>query len=369
MNPDTRSNTTSNSLLKEKGFNDEEAIRARELSASELTWSKYYHFLQSQGYTLRRRYHPEWKPSWRYHNRKRFEYEDSVPLLEGHTVDATRADGTLVAVKKVDSRLTHSEVDIGTLFSSPGLLQDSRNHCVPILEVLDPADDSGLSFLVMPLLYSNHLVPFETVGEVINYIRQIFEGLHFMHEHKVAHGNCSDGNIMADAMGLFSSAPHPGRTSMTIDYSGEVYRSASLTTKPIKYYLVGFDNSVNYQDEQEIEGLENQSHRHFAADVYSLGDMLRWRLLDGLKSMGIAPKQGFEFMRELISDMMHDDPGKRPRMEEVIIRFNILVHGLSDRQLRASVVSPSKVGIQGLITHWMKQWSYYSHGIHAIPRL
>ena len=34
------------------------------LAGHEIPWRDRYHFLASKGYTLRPRYHPDWKPSW-----------------------------------------------------------------------------------------------------------------------------------------------------------------------------------------------------------------------------------------------------------------------------------------------------------------
>jgi hypothetical protein len=50
------------------------------------------------------------------------------------------------------------------------------NHCVPILDVLAVPDEER-DIIVMPLLrrYSNP--PFETFGEVVDCLRQLFEVL------------------------------------------------------------------------------------------------------------------------------------------------------------------------------------------------
>ena len=40
-------------------------------------------------------------------------------------------------------------------------------------------------------------------------------------------------------------------------------------------------------------------------------------------------------MKPLIDDMVHNDPDKRPTMDEVIQRFDALVEGLGQWKLRA----------------------------------
>ncbi|KAI0786600.1 hypothetical protein C8Q75DRAFT_808135 [Abortiporus biennis] len=78
-----------------------------------------------------------------------------------------------------------------------------HNHCVPLYEVLDVPDTPGTSILVFPLLQFNDEPQFETVGEVIDYFRQVFEGLQFMHHHNVAHRDLNETNIMMNPKPIF----------------------------------------------------------------------------------------------------------------------------------------------------------------------
>ena len=75
----------------------------------------------------------------------------------------------------VDTTAFPDEVDIATFFSSKELENVPENHCVPILEVLRPPDDNQYVILVMPFLRECLDPPFETVGEVVEFLRQIFE--------------------------------------------------------------------------------------------------------------------------------------------------------------------------------------------------
>jgi hypothetical protein len=77
---------------------------------------------------------------------------------------------------KLVERGLEEEVDIIRHFSSEPLISDRRNHCVPLLDVLDPEKDPRFSMiLVMPLLRSVNSPLFETVGEVVECLRQVFE--------------------------------------------------------------------------------------------------------------------------------------------------------------------------------------------------
>ena len=69
---------------------------------------------------------------------------------------------------------------IAEMFSSGPLKDDPRNHCVPILKVIDDPDDSSKSFLVMPLLRAADHPPFDFVKEVVDFVDQMLEVCHYL---------------------------------------------------------------------------------------------------------------------------------------------------------------------------------------------
>jgi hypothetical protein len=80
------------------------------------------------------------------------------------------------------------EVEIGQLFSSGPLASNPKNCCVPFYDVLRIPDDDDGAIIVMPLLYRLGQPPFQTIGEVVEFFRQIFEvtsklclGLYHLH--------------------------------------------------------------------------------------------------------------------------------------------------------------------------------------------
>lgn len=127
-------------------------------------------------------------------------------------MDAKRvSDGATVAIKRVSRKLHPYELDISQLFSTDPLAADPRNHCVPIYEVLQSPEDSDIILLVMPLLRGYNNPPLQTIGEAVEYFRQVFEvrvsvalsqphyqaqcqGISFMHEHNVAHRSVQCGH-------------------------------------------------------------------------------------------------------------------------------------------------------------------------------
>lgn len=61
------------------------------------------------------------------------------------------------------------------MLSSPSLLGDPRNHCVPILDSFEDDTDPTISYIIMPFLKTMDEPPFLSVDEVIDFVEQIME--------------------------------------------------------------------------------------------------------------------------------------------------------------------------------------------------
>jgi hypothetical protein len=75
-------------------------------------------------------------------------------------------------------------------------------------------------------------------------------------------------------------------------------------------------------------------------------------------------------MLQLVTDMVQDDPSKRPTMDEVIVRFDEIVRGLSSWKLRSSVIGATDSSIAVFfrsIPHWRRRLQYISQRIPPIP--
>ena len=91
-------------------------------------------------------------------------------------LDAVRdSDGQTVVIKRISRSIHPHEISIGQFLSSPPLSSDSRNHCCPILDVLDDPMDTDMQLMVMPLLRIYDDPRMNTVGEAIAFLRQAFE--------------------------------------------------------------------------------------------------------------------------------------------------------------------------------------------------
>lgn len=67
------------------------------------------------------------------------------------------------------------ELDIGMYFSAEPIASHPRNHCIPIIEVFDIPDREAEAIMVMPLFRPFNNPRFKSVGETVEFFRQIFE--------------------------------------------------------------------------------------------------------------------------------------------------------------------------------------------------
>ncbi|KAG6910429.1 hypothetical protein DXG01_010784 [Tephrocybe rancida] len=190
---------------------------------------------------------------------------------------------------------------------------------------------------------------------------------------------------MADTAGLFDYPPHPVERMMRRDFTGRVSYPFSRTRKPVKYYFIDFDLAQIYQPEDapflryppwggdktvpEHQDPDGPMCDPFAVDVYCLGNFLRQYFLDGWDDMPRAPLPGFDFMRELINDMVNTDPTKRPSMSEVVSRFDIIVERLGNWKLRSPFLPDGKRhGPIQSIVYWSKQIARVARRVPAVPK-
>lgn len=91
-------------------------------------------------------------------------------------MDATRvSDNSYVSLKMVKKSEHPHEVEIGQYFMSEKLSSDPKNYCVPFLDVMSVPDENDIQIIVMPLLLPFTKIRFDTFGEVVECLRQLFE--------------------------------------------------------------------------------------------------------------------------------------------------------------------------------------------------
>ncbi|KAL0952414.1 hypothetical protein HGRIS_006688 [Hohenbuehelia grisea] len=353
------------------------------LRKTEEFWRDHHGWLLESGYTLRSRYQPDWKPSWVGTKKDWHQCEDGIWSTHFKIVDAQRTkDGAIVMLKRFKKSIHPYEVEIGQYFSSEALASDPQNHCVPIFEVLQVPDDDDEVILVMPQLREFDDPRFDTIGEIVDFFSQIFEGLQYMHKHHVAHRDCGSLNIMMDASNMYIDRYHPFRQYVKHDLSGRA-RHYTRTQRPVKYYLTDFGLSRKY-DPQDGVPLEppilggdksvpeyqdsDEPRNPFPADVYYLGNVIREKFTVGYEFESKAI--GLDFIKPLVADMVQDDPSKRPTMDEVVERFTTIRKGLSSWTLRSRVVKQSDSSLTGVFRffgHWQRRIVFVVKRVPAVP--
>ncbi|KAH7889063.1 hypothetical protein F5I97DRAFT_785413 [Phlebopus sp. FC_14] len=361
------------------------------LSEGELWWRDHHEWFKARGYLLRARYSPSWVPSWENTKKWHWDCEDGRGLLWRNINDATRmSDGKYVALKRIKKSEHRYEVDIGLYFSSDEMVSEPANHCAPFYEVLTvDDDDDGTVVIVMPLLRSYNDPYLDTIGEAVDFFRQIFEvsgndieaqgrsdhsvgqGLQFMHRHYIAHRFCLTWSIMVDANGL---CPKSCRPSPTLPGStcSKFTKHYTRTQRPPKYYLTCFGRS-RYYDPPDInpchhpiwekDGKLNGHRNPFQTDIYDIGNLVMEDF--------IQTKSGFGFMLRLVSDMVHPEPSKRPTIDEVVSRFDEIRRGLSSWELRSRIIDERDLDVfergTRIVTHWIRRIGYVVRRVPPLP--
>ncbi|TFK64547.1 hypothetical protein BDN72DRAFT_802046 [Pluteus cervinus] len=365
-------------------------LKPEVLSPPEIWWRDHQPWLESCGYALRERFKPDWVPSWTQGTPLMYA-EDHWRLAAGHLIDAARTvDNKTIMLKKI-SRLVHPyEVELTAMWTEPHLASHPHNHCVRLIEVLTPPNDSDVAIVVLPLLRELLSPKFLTVGEAVEFFRQAFEGLKFIHENHVAHRDSNHTNIMMDASGMYPEGWHisdpdlaPGPSSLA---KGKAAKRLTRTEQPPTYYFIDlgisrrYDPSDTSPSEPIIRGGDKSPPEHenptglcnpFPADVYYIGNVIRLLFLDGWPDVDEPGYHGIEFMRPLVENMVHEDPTQRPTMDEVIRHFNEILCNLSSWKLRSRLIPHKESAFKAAIRtcqHWKRTIMYTVHGVSPLPK-
>ncbi|KAG8744548.1 hypothetical protein FRC11_013417, partial [Ceratobasidium sp. 423] len=313
-----------------------EAIRSGQndpwgLATNEMHWVQHQPYLLSKGYQLRPRYRPGWVRSWEGTNRNPLVCEDGLTLSSFKIMDAIRtSDGKRVIIKVFDTRVVPEELPILKHLAADHLRSDPRNHCAYALDSFPAPGRESWVFVVMDTYHLLNIVPFETIGEVVELVHQLLEGLAFMHDINIAHRDCASANIVMKADSLFRSAPHPHPRYMYLTEDGkDRVKLRTRAGRDIKYYFIDFGLSVRFPSYAErrfvtgIEGRErevpefsapNVPYDPFKLDMCILGRSL-WRDFYEKSS------QSLYFLKPLLERMVATEPSDRLTAAEALEHF------------------------------------------------
>ncbi|RDB17155.1 hypothetical protein Hypma_001985 [Hypsizygus marmoreus] len=290
---------------------------ADQLDPQELKWRDRYIFLRERGYELRPRYRPGWTPSWIGTSLERWKCEDAVDAVYPMLLDARSVkDGRQLCIKMITKK--SDEIDIARYLSPtiPNQPSDSKNHSVPILDFFQDPMSPDINYIVMPLLRQFNDPEFLFVGEIIDFVTQLLEGMEFMHRKLVAHADLTSVNIMMDALPILPRGWHFLLPSFAPN-GKDILRPRARIDHPVRYYIIDYDCSVRFlpgqspiirglggRDDDPPELVGREPFDHFKLDVFTLGNVF-------LKEFR-QKYLGLEFLDTLIHFMMTADFHERP---------------------------------------------------------
>ncbi|KAF8203469.1 kinase-like domain-containing protein [Mycena galopus ATCC 62051] len=319
------------------------------LGDMEQMWAHLQPRLEAWGYMLRPRYRPGWSlppgtGPWG--------SESAIPLYgTGGVLDATRiSDGAQVILKFIEPISAETEV-ARFLANEPG----AHEHCVPMLDLLTVDDE--LSIMVMPRMHDCAKPTFETIGEVVEFIRQVLEGLVFLHCKNIAHRDICTPNIVMDASHMipggfhFIHSPLAGDgENVLLPYTGNEHVPNHIKTRtqaaPMRYYFIDFGLSVqfpSYETRRLVTGECGRLRKHlpeisetipydpFKVDVRLVGEMLRSEFLQQYV--------GLDFLIPFVRKLRRRKAAQRPDANEALALFRCHISNLRTEDLKKSITN------------------------------
>ncbi|KIK57799.1 hypothetical protein GYMLUDRAFT_748100 [Collybiopsis luxurians FD-317 M1] len=213
-------------------------------------------------------------------------------------------DGSKMMVKAVhrESR----ELDIIRFLSSSVMRRQPMNHCIPVHDLIDIAED-GVTFIVMEQ-WSPQLV-FNDASCSLRFflaaIKQCIEHCLFMHRHRIAHLDISLRNLLTDYKGHYAY----------IDF--ELSRRFTDSSSP--------RISGRRGTELPPECMPDAFYDPYKVDVWALGILI----LRACKLSGFCIPE----LVELVKPMLHENPSQRPSLETIMHAFNRMVSSIPPQKL------------------------------------
>lgn len=247
------------------------------------------------------------------------------------------------------------EEDLLRFFSQQPRASDSRNHAVPLYDVLQWPRDRNVVILVMPYLVPIQKVRFMTIREAVECFRQLLEVRQSscipsytvptfipgspiyassscrisvsMSQSSSAVSHVDVGavhrsdmmrSIMVNPTPLFSDIPHPIHTMRSYDFLW-IAKQYPLTTRPSRFYYADFSRAYRVQtvatrrrenaihcrwdlgcDPWPPEVINSNGYDPFRADIHSIGRFLNAMFLQvsSRRSLATSADAGYQLTEE-----------------------------------------------------------------------
>ncbi|KAJ7054436.1 hypothetical protein C8F01DRAFT_490286 [Mycena amicta] len=334
------------------------SFSTNERCQDELFWVENQPYLLSVGYKLRPRYHPDWKPSWILDPKKsQLDCEDDLDQLKSTVLDAIRIkDGKKVVLKRVET--TSLELQMLQFLASENMRKDPRNRTVPLLDTICLPHDPGTVLMVMVHGRRFNYPPFHCRGEFFHALFQLLQGMEFMHEHNIVHGqvtvldllcrsqSCRDTAIQNIVMDETRVVPKGSHFMADRTHSGHSYLFSwknRCSVSPVDYYYIDFGLTFHFpagvKDATMVgyygswrkpipELSATVPYNPFQVDVCRLG-------LTILEV--IEPYPALADFIPLGKLMCDPDPTRRPTPTEALIKLNELKASIKPARLREAI--------------------------------
>ncbi|KAK6971552.1 kinase domain-containing protein [Favolaschia claudopus] len=304
--------------------------------AGETKWVELQPFLLSVGLKLRPRYSPDWSPSWMRPPGQM--QEDFFGSFKMDALDAIRVhDNEKVVLKWVETESDERKI-LEFLWS----IEDSRNHTIPVLNVIPLPPDQKFSVLVMPYTRRFNHPAFHCRGEFVEAMQQLLEGLQFMHEYNVAHFDIAPQNLMMEEHRVVPGGSHFLLQESHTGFPGVFSWNHRCSVGPVKYYYIDFGLSM-YFPEGKDKALTTGTLRTFKTipelsltvpynpfkvDIFQLG-LTMHNLIEVYPAL--------KCFRPIADRMTSADPKDRPELGESLNELNTIANQIPKRNLKAPI--------------------------------
>ncbi|KAI9461053.1 hypothetical protein F5148DRAFT_250824 [Russula earlei] len=328
------------------------------INQSEKWWVERQEALERAGYLLRTRYRSGWKPSWTGTRKFFLDVEDGLSIRFRLGMDATRiSDGKPVMLKMLPFEEGPHELEINKLFSIEPLYSDARNHCVQLLDVIQLPDDPPI--IVHPMLRPFYNPPLQTFGEVRHFLfpnmrgRPIHAreprcppGLHVPRTLCLTHRIC----IPSRSTPLRSNEVRISAERLSGTHELAALRGTSLSTLacPVDTTLPMGHHWKNHCVVETSQAPEHQGHGTHHVIHFLLMYTISETWFESIISRNAKASSSWN---PLVTDMIQDDPMKRPSMDEVVSRFSEIRGKLSTWKLRSRIARNMSFGQSPLGSH------------------
>ncbi|KAJ7589477.1 hypothetical protein C8J56DRAFT_1076117 [Mycena floridula] len=220
-------------------------------------------------------------------------------------LDAIQVEDGKKVVLKIVFDDTH-ELSVSNFFSEPRLRDDPHNHCVRVHKVI-PFPNRRFQILVLPFLIDCNIPRVHCMPEIIDFIRQMLQGLEFMHDKNIAHGKRStdvdplQSGISSSNFGLSRHYPEGKESARVLGKFGQVEITPEMS--------------------------DDVPWSPFKADILQLGNVFRKMFL-------LDPHFNIHDF-DLLFDAMTTNPEDRPTATEALSQFENIVSSMSTPRLTA----------------------------------